>query len=274
VYRRGDEVPHGMPLGGVSTGFLDVETNGRLGFCTLFNSGVPTRGPLDLPFLGLSVDGKTFVLTTIPVMGNENAQEIHYWGHYPVVDLEYETNAPVSVGVRAWSPFVPGDVSASNTPAAVFEVHVRNVSQNSRNVTLAFSFPGPTQSEAQISPTSSRKKSYIDWVPISDPIGDGSIRSQRKEISISGFHGISVTSEKGTGYALGVIGETERLRFGSSIGRLGYEFMSGQEWAKIGNALQPVIDTDFGCTMAQDFSLRAGESKVIRVALTWHSHIW
>src|SRR5262245_20419071 len=39
VYRRGDEVPHGMPLGGVSTGFLDVETNGRLGFCTLFNSG-------------------------------------------------------------------------------------------------------------------------------------------------------------------------------------------------------------------------------------------
>jgi uncharacterized protein (DUF608 family) len=274
VYRRKDEVPHGLPLGGVSTGFLDVETNGTLGFCTLFNSGVPTRGPLDLPFLGLSVDGKTCVLTTRPVMGNENAHEIHYWGHYPVVDLEYETNAPVSVGVRAWSPFVPGDVSASDTPAAIFEVRVRNVSKSSRKVTLAFSFPGPTQAEAQISPTSSRKKSYIDWVPISDAVADGSVRSHRKEVSISGFHGISVTSEKGTGYALGVIGDQDKLRFGNSIGRPGYEFMSGQEWAKVSNALQPVVDTDLGCTLAQDFSLNAGESKVVRLVLTWYSPIW
>src|SRR4051794_29339834 len=36
VYRHIDEVPHGMPLGGVSTGFLDLETDGTFGFCTLF----------------------------------------------------------------------------------------------------------------------------------------------------------------------------------------------------------------------------------------------
>jgi uncharacterized protein (DUF608 family) len=103
-----------MPLGGVSTGFLDLETDGTFGFCTLFNSGVPTRGPLGMPCLGLSVDGKTCVLTTRPVMGNENAHEIHYWGHYPVADIEYESGAPISVGVRAWSPFLPGDVFGSD----------------------------------------------------------------------------------------------------------------------------------------------------------------
>ena len=32
--------------------------------------------------------------------------QIHYWGHYPIVDLEFETDQPVSVGLRAWS-FTP-----------------------------------------------------------------------------------------------------------------------------------------------------------------------
>ncbi|MFN8007222.1 MAG: GH116 family glycosyl-hydrolase [Terriglobia bacterium] len=274
VYRRSDEVTHGMPLGGVSTGFLDIEIDGSLGFCTLFNSGVPTRGPINLPFLGMSVDGKTCVLTTRPVMGNETAQEMHYWGHYPVVDVEYETNAPVSVGVRAWTPLIPGDVTSSNIPAAVFEVHVRNLSQSSRKVTLAFSFPGPTQAEAQVSPTSSRKKGFIDWFPVSDPIANGSIHSIRKDISLPGFNGISVSAEKGPSYVMGVLGEKQTLRFGSSIGRPGYEFSSGQEWAKIAQALQPVVETDFGCTMAQDFTLNVGESKVIRMVLAWHSPIW
>ena len=42
------------------------------------------------------------------------------------------TSAPVSVGVRAWSPFLPGDVTASMIPGAVFEVHLRNMSGERR----------------------------------------------------------------------------------------------------------------------------------------------
>jgi uncharacterized protein (DUF608 family) len=274
VYRHGDEVPHGMPLGGVSTGFLDLETDGTFGYCTLFNSGVPTRGPLGMPCLGLGVDGKTCVLTTRPVMGNENAHEIHYWGHYPVADIEYETSAPISVGVRAWSPFLPGDVFGSDIPAAVFEVHLRNVSKGQRKVTLAFSFPGPTQAEAQISKDSLREGKFIDWVPISEPVAKGSVPAHRKEVSAGEFRGMVVTSERGTGYFLGVIGEQNQLRFGGSIGRPGYEFMSGQEWAKISQKLPPVVETDFGSTLATDLVLNSGESKVIRILLTWYSPIW
>ena len=53
-------------------------------------------------------------------------QESEYWGHYPIADVEYKTDAPVQLGVRSWSPFIPGDSKASNTPGAVFEVHLRN----------------------------------------------------------------------------------------------------------------------------------------------------
>ena len=94
VYRKENEVAHGMPLGGIGTGFLDVDTDGTWGMSTLFNSGVPVRGPLRLPFLGINVDGRTWVLTRKETVGTGNAQEIHYWGHYPIVDIEYETTAP------------------------------------------------------------------------------------------------------------------------------------------------------------------------------------
>ena len=124
VYRRDDDVPHGMPLGGVATGCIDIDTDGTFGFCTLFNSGVPTRGPMQFGFLGLSSEGRTWILSSRPLAGIESARQIHYWGHYPIVDVEYELDAPLSVGMRAWSPFIPGDARTSNIPGAVFEVHV------------------------------------------------------------------------------------------------------------------------------------------------------
>ena len=62
VYRMKDEVSCGMPLGGIDTGCIDLETSGLLGFCTIFNTHVPRRGPINLPILGLSVGGKTWVL--------------------------------------------------------------------------------------------------------------------------------------------------------------------------------------------------------------------
>src|SRR5437867_3785118 len=62
IYRLGDQVTNGLALGGIDTGCLDLETSGMLGYCTIYNTHVPRRGPLNLPLLGLSVEGKTWVL--------------------------------------------------------------------------------------------------------------------------------------------------------------------------------------------------------------------
>ena len=88
------------------------------------------------------------VLSELKLEGVQTAKEIHYWGHYPVADLEFETDAPVQVGLRAWSPFLPGDVRASMMPAIVFEVHLRNPGGAAQTGTIAFSFPGPDPKEA------------------------------------------------------------------------------------------------------------------------------
>ena len=149
VYRKEDPVTNGMPLGGIDTGCLDLETSGLLGYATIFNTHVPRRGPINAPILGLSVGGRTWVLchpqahdgwgeyqpstsgrtytlwrggkyekvkdllTPVPTQlrfdGVSTAKKISYWGHYPVADLEFQTDAPVGVGLR------PGRLSCRET---------------------------------------------------------------------------------------------------------------------------------------------------------------
>jgi len=264
VYRTEDTVSCGMALGGIDTGCLDLETSGLLGYCTIFNSHLPRRGPINLPILGLSTGGRTCVLSTkrtkkyeaagkgivtlfeplftdLNLEGVDTAREIHYWGHYPVVDLEYETDAPISVGMRAWAPFVPGDLKNSMIPGIVFEVHLRNTSQAEQKGTIAFSFPGPTKNEA------------------------GTERFIREKIK-GNFNGVAVTTKQAS-YALGVIGK-ETLRLGGELGA------DGQAWSRIARQLPDEKKNQPGTSVAVDFSMAPGDKKVIRFVLTWHSPQW
>ncbi|MBI2842646.1 MAG: hypothetical protein HYX78_04535 [Armatimonadetes bacterium] len=262
----GDKVTNGMALGGIDTGCIDLETNGLLGYCTIFNTHVPRRGPINLPILGLSVGGKTWVLcdkspkpaggswqvrpasvavnpvfTDLKLDGVETVRQIEYWGHYPVADLEFLTDAPVSVGLRAWNPFLPGDVVGSMAPGIVFEVQLRNTTDSTQKGTIAFSFPGPTEKEAG-----------------TNQFEHGKIQGD--------FNGIQVKTDKAT-YALGVSGK-ENLRTGGELGA------DGTAWSKIATSLPTTDSTRPGSSVAVDFSLGEGESKVVRFILTWYSPTW
>lgn len=273
VYRRDDDVPHGMPLGGVATGCIDVDTDGTFGFCTLFNSGVPTRGPMQYGFLGLSSEGRTWILSTRALAGIESAKQIHYWGHYPIVDVEYELDAPLSVGMRAWSPFVPGDARTSNTPGAVFEVHVRNLSSQPRKATLAFSFPGPTQAEAQISATSLRQQRYLGF-SVNEPVAEGVILPTRDIAQNGELTSLTVTAPATkTAYTIGAIGE-KQVRFGGGLWVDGYDYVTGQHFSKISNHLQRFAPHDLDSAISVDVDLAPKEDRVIRFVLAWYSPLW
>lgn len=268
IYRLKDKVTNGMALGGIDTGCIDLETSGLLGYCTIFNTHVPRRGPLNVPILGLSVGGKTWALCdnqpkhgygesqvnkdrrnligadspALNLDGVETAREIHYWGHYPVADLEFETSAPISVGLRAFSPFLPGDVVGSMLPGIVFEVHLRNTSQTRQNATLAFSFPGPLDKEA------------------------GASEFARKQEHAGPFRGVVVEGPL-AGYALGVVG-TQGARFGGELGS------QGSSWAEVSHQLPLAGPGDSGSSCAIDLTLAAGQSKVVRFVLSWHAPTW
>ncbi|HPO14628.1 MAG TPA: GH116 family glycosyl hydrolase [Candidatus Hydrogenedentes bacterium] len=267
IYRLNDTVTNGLALGGIDTGCIDLETSGMLGYCTIFNSHIPRRGPINLPILGLSTGGQIWVLcdpkqikqgsggcqvgpdakTTPPeepklsLNGIKTATEIHYWGHYPVADLEFETDAPVSVALRAWAPFFPGVTADSVIPAILFEVHLGNITATQQKGTIAVSFPGPAESEA------------------------GAKEFTREDLK-GEFTGSAITA-KLVSYALGTLNEPQ-VRLGGGLNG------DGKAWSNISKNLPPTPASDAGKSAAVDFDLAPAQEKVVRFLLTWCATTW
>ena len=126
IYRGQPRPTCGMALGGLDTGCVDIEPNGMLGYSTIFNHLVNPRQLVNLPFLGVQCAGQTWVLVSdrlgkrdtprpalqpisfpptdytpayfeIDLAGVEIVDSIDYWGHYPVLDMAFNTRAPVGV---------------------------------------------------------------------------------------------------------------------------------------------------------------------------------
>ncbi|MDO8587823.1 MAG: GH116 family glycosyl-hydrolase [Armatimonadota bacterium] len=234
---------NGMPLGGIETGCLDLETTGELGYCTIFNSFLP-RHSLNLPFLGLAVDKKVWLLSAKSLPGVKCARNIRYWGHYPIADLEYEMDCPVKVEMRAWSPFIPGDVVNSNIPGAVFEVRLHNDTGKTRKCTLAMSFPGNLQGEVT-----------------------------QEGIFKEAYHGPvdGMTARMGNiSFLIGAIGE--------KAARIGRELRNnGVAWSAISDVLPEWVSPDHGnagVSAAYDFTLKPRERKTLRLVLAWYAPTW
>ena len=307
----------GVSLGGISTGCLDVEAGGVFGFNSIFIP-LPHRPQLLTPFLGLSVNGQTYVLADekyirggtvqgncdprsevdpkewmaelIEIKGVKPANKIHYWGHFPVADMEYETDCPVSVGLRAWSPFIPGDTFDSDIPAAVFEIHLRNTSQKGQSGSVAFNFPGPTHSGTH--PDWAVLNQDKDIKPIVWPNFEG-LRGRcspgwpeleeseftRSTINNKKYTGLAVETKKGFGYVVGVSGCKDNIRFGGSLSE------DNLAWSQISKKLpQPKVASNkdagqeyyghAGASVAIDFDLKAGQSEKVNVILAWYSPKW
>jgi len=242
VYKTGQNLVCGMPIGAVDSGCADLELDATLGYMTVYNSHVPRRGKTNLPFLGLSVGDKSWVLSTRKFEGAQSATHIEYWGHFPIADLEFKTGAPVDVGLRAWAPFIVGDTAASNTPGGVFEVHVRNTSTSTQKGAVIFSFPGPTNGES------------------------GSTEYTHKKLGTANVKGWLVGGKLGE-LGLGVIGN-KTPRVGGSLGG------DGAKWGKIASELPATSSTDSGASLAVDYSLAPGASEVIRFVAAWYFPTW
>lgn len=271
----------GMAIGAIDTGYFSLEPDGTIGYCTIFNSIVPQRGPLKLPMLGLSIGSQVWLLANpqsnfgeYMFSGVQTPDNIRYWGHYPVVDLEFcMPGSPINVGLRCWSPFLPGDAAGSNCPAACLELHLRNRSAQTQSGRVALSFPGPTQAEAQIarhSPREKRVDPYVEWIATAP----NATRARRQQVG-GVFSGLVVHSEKvpDIGYAIGAIGEDD-IQAGGSLAGTGMPYTSGHAWSHIGHELPAAPAEDFGGSVSIAYQLSPGEQKTLRFVLSWFAPMW
>ncbi len=115
VYRTDAPPTNGMPVGGVDTGCLDLEADGLLGFCTLFNSHVPRRGPIGLPYLGVATGGQTWVLCKPRAEAGTGLVSLSEWQLDTILGPHQRLWAPGPAALPAWFKSVgelPYDVPA------------------------------------------------------------------------------------------------------------------------------------------------------------------
>ena len=324
IYRTASPI-RGMPMGGIGTGFMHLGPDGLLDRSTAFNSFLAPGGSpassvardevpaYHQPLLGLTVRAQVWILA-LPASATrkgfdalidqssleghgtsfENvayAEELHYWGHYPVVDMEYETTAPVRVGARVWTPFLPGDTVASNTPGMVIEVRVRNTSAVGQQGSVIVNFPGFSEPEAvlgfrgaQMGLRGSTEYPHIELggVPGDDQHGErpASERGDQRGHGLehgpdaprAELRGVAVHHEmeeyqNQVGYALGVIG-AEPTRIGRD---LSFDMLA---WSRAPSALPDFEPCEPGASMAVAFDLGAGESRTFRFVLSWWAPFW
>ena len=206
---------------------------------------------------GYNFKNSPLVSPDLELAGVKKAKDIEYFGHYPVIDLEYETDAPVSVGTRIWSPFLPGDLKTANTPGAVFEVHLRNPGQIAQSGSIVLSFPGFKDHQ-----TTNRTVGFPNLA--AEPKPPVSVL-KRTELARPNLQGVSVRDEGwNVGYTLAAI-TSQAVRIGGGLGA------DGAKWAAFGKGLPVAAADDSGASLAVPFSLEPGESQVVRYVLAWYA---
>lgn len=140
VYRGQHLEAVAMPIGGIGTGSIWLDGQGRLSVWQIYNNLSETRTPDS--FLGVSIrtgDGPTTtrLLQTVGEASLPPIQELEYEGGYPIARLKFRDDAlPVEVLLEAFNPLIPLDTASSSVPCAIFRVTARNTSDRAAEVSL------------------------------------------------------------------------------------------------------------------------------------------
>lgn len=143
----------GMALGGIGTGGFEIRQDGGFANWSIFNNGPLFAGapyphhPKHTLFFKLWVrvanENPRLVLLQIEdshdiaTMERHEAQYIFPWlsgvdtirttASFPFADLDFgQDGLPLKVSLRAWSPFIPGNVKDSALPVAFFDFDIRS----------------------------------------------------------------------------------------------------------------------------------------------------
>jgi uncharacterized protein (DUF608 family) len=128
----GKKLASTFPLGGIGTGYLGIGLAGNMTEVSIYNEYAPL----------LAWNREWFTLQDENVKVPLSRMDRHMWGHFPVYDLNALSGTiSAELGIRAFSPFVPGDSRSSCMPAVGFEIRILNTSQTKKEFTVYLNFP-------------------------------------------------------------------------------------------------------------------------------------
>lgn len=279
VFRETDLVCAGMPLGGLGTGCIDLETTGVLGFSSIFRPAVmvePTpyqtlrNKQLYAPFLGFEVGGKVWVLAASKIIAGGT-----FRGCIDPVDPgNYTQNETY---MRHWQIELPATPGVEPAESIRYFGHYPIAD-------LDYSTNGPIQASLRAwSPflPGNAKESGTPVAIFEVTLHNQSDSAQQGRLAFS-FPGPHVNdihsgpikrngdmvSAGPVSYALRPLGEAHDVQTGREL------FPGTADWSRIGEGLPPPVPQNLGSSCSVAIRLAANESKSYRFALAWHVKHW
>jgi uncharacterized protein (DUF608 family) len=130
VYRGANLEAVAMPIGGIGTGTVWLDGQGRLGVWQIFNNLSETRVPDSFFAVRVKSGDKPEVLRVLQTVAEEPlapVASLSYEGGYPIARLDFSApELPVALRLEAFNPLVPTDAANSSIPCAIFRFTARN----------------------------------------------------------------------------------------------------------------------------------------------------
>jgi hypothetical protein len=140
IYRGANLEAVAMPIGGIGTGTVWLDGQGRLGVWQIFNNFTEHRVPDSFFAVRARAGGHAPVLRVLQTVAEEPLQPVRsltYEGGYPVARLNFDDPAlPVRVTMEAFNPLIPTDTFNSSIPCAIFRLTARNTATEPAEVSL------------------------------------------------------------------------------------------------------------------------------------------
>jgi len=129
-----------MPIGGIGTGTVWLDGDGRLGVWQIFNNYGEERIPDSFFAVRVAAEGgdpAVRVLQTAPEPGFAAFPELEYEGGYPIARLAFRDPAlPVEFRLEALNPMIPLDTESSSIPCALFRISATNTGDRRARVSF------------------------------------------------------------------------------------------------------------------------------------------
>jgi uncharacterized protein (DUF608 family) len=140
VYRDKNLDAVAMPIGGIGTGSIWLDGQGRLSIWQIFNNLSEPRIPGSFFAVRARTGGGeavTRVLQTVEEGSLAPMASLSYEGGYPIARLTFQEPAlPVQVSLVAFNPMIPLDTANSSIPGAIFRFTAKNAGSTPAEVDL------------------------------------------------------------------------------------------------------------------------------------------
>jgi hypothetical protein len=140
IYQGANLEAVGMPVGGIGTGSIWLDGQGKLGIWQIFNNLSESRIPDSFFTVSARAGAGKPITRVLQTQGEREldpVESLDYYGGHPIARLVFhDAELPVRVELEAMNPMIPLDTANSSIPGGLFRLTASNPGDTAAEVTF------------------------------------------------------------------------------------------------------------------------------------------